>query len=286
MAKIIADSGCDILDIFKSKDFTSFSSIPLKLHMDGNEYIDDGSMDIDTYLNLMENSKSGSKSSAPSPDDFLSAFEDSKEVYIVTISQKLSGSYNSANVAKNMYQELYPDRFVHVFDSKGATATETLIVLKLNEAIKKNLPPDEVVKEINTVISNLNLYFILEKYENLVKNGRMNPYIAKFASTLSIRPICYADDGEVGLLEKARGTKAYSKLVKIMTDHNLPKIAAEIKSEFSVVITHVKCLDTALHMKSLIEEKFNIRDFHIAEPTMLCTNYGERNGIMIAIVKA
>ncbi len=285
MTKIIADSGCDILDIFKGPDFTSFESVPLKLHIDGNDYIDDGTMDTDTYLTLMEKSKAGTKSSAPSPGDFLNAFGDAEVVFVVTMSQKISGTYNSANVAKNMYQELYPNRFVHVFDSKVATSGETLLVLKINECVKKGLKPEETVLEINKIINSMNIYFILEKYENLVKNGRMNPYLAKFASTLSIRPICYAKDGEIALLEKARGTKAYSKLVSLMAEHNLQEIADGFKNDFSVVITHVKCLETALNLKKLIEEKFNVTNFYIAEPTLLCCNYGERNGVMISIVQ-
>ncbi len=253
MIKIVADSGCDILDIFKSEDFTKFESVPLRLVVDGVEYIDDENLDVDKFLEIMENSKSGSKSAAPSPNDFLKAFGDADEVYVLTISSKLSGSYNSANIAKQMYEEEFPERTVHVFDTKSATAGQTLSVLKLNEYIKEGLSKINIIKEMENTIDKMDLYFILDKYDNLVKNGRMNPLIAKFASTLSIKPICRGENGEVALIEKARGAKAYSKLVKLISEKE--KQLNDLKSEFSVVITHVKCYDTALSIKKALEEK-------------------------------
>ncbi len=282
MIKIVADSGCDILDVFKSEDFTKFESVPLRLIVDGVEYIDDENLDVDKFLEIMENSKSGSKSAAPSPSDYLKAFGDADEIYVLTISSKLSGSYNSAHIAKEMYEEEFPGKTVHVFDTKSATAGQTLSVLKLNEYIKKGLPKLNIISEMEKTIDKMDLYFILDKYENLVKNGRMNPFIAKFASTLSIKPICRAVDGEIALAEKARGSKAYSKLVKLIAEKE--QQLNDLKSEFSVVITNVRCNETALQVKKALEEKIKIKDIHIATPTALCANYGERNGIMVAFL--
>ncbi len=282
MIKIVADSGCDILDVFRSEEFTKFESVPLKLIVDDVEYIDDETLDVDKFLEIMEKSKSGSKSAAPSPHDYLKAFGDAEEIYVVTISSKLSGSYNAANVAKQMYEEEFPNRTVHVFDTKSATAGQTLTVLKLNEYIKNELPKINIIQEVNKTIDRINLYFILNKYDNLVKNGRMNPFIAKFASSLSIKPICAAQDGEIALVEKARGSKAYSKLVKLISEKE--QQINDIKSEFSVVITNVKCKEIAENIKKALEEKVKIKDIHIVEPTCLCANYGERNGIMVSFI--
>ncbi len=282
MIKIVADSGCDILDEFLTEDFTEFESVPLKLVVDGVEYIDDENLDIDRFLEIMENSKSGSKSAAPSPDDFLKAFGDAEQIYVITISSKLSCSFNSASIAKQMYLEEYPEREVHVFDSKVATAGQTLAVLKLNELIKKGIAKSNIITEMNKIINNLNLFFLLEKYDNLTKNGRMNPLIAKFASTLSIRPICKAENGEISLISKSRGSKAYSNLIKLIADTE--QEIKGIKSDFSIVLTNVRCNETAKSIIKTLKSKINIKDFHIAEPTALCANYGERNGIMIAFI--
>ncbi|MFV0439744.1 MAG: DegV family protein [Lachnospirales bacterium] len=282
MIKILADSSCDVLDYFEGPDFTPFESIPLTITVDGRDFVDTRDIDVDEFLEVMENSKEGSRSSAPSPDDFLKAFGDADEIYVVCMSSKISGTFNVANVAKQMYEEANPGKKVQVFDTLVATAPATLIVSKIDEFIKQGLSMEEVTKKTFDAIERVNFYFILERFDNLVRNGRINPYIAKFASTLSIKPICHGVNGEISLLEKARGMKAYTKLVNLLYEKERENV--ENGCSFSVVLTHVRCMDKALHVRKLIEEKFKVRDFHIAEPTALCANYGDRGGILIGLI--
>ncbi len=275
MIKIVADSSCDIPDFFNDKTQYNFTSVPLKLLVDGEEFIDTPDQDVDKFLEAMEASKEGSKSSAPAPGDFLDAFEEAEEVYVFCMSSKISATYSSACLAKDMYLEEHPNRFVHIFDTKMATAGTTLSVIKFNELIKKGLSRENLISEMNKIIENTNLYFILENYGNLVKNGRMNPLIAKVASTLNIRPICKTDNGDIKLIEKYRGKKAYNRLVDLINEHSINK------DDTDVVITYVKCRERAEEIARLLKETLNPRSIHLLEPSLLCTNYGERGGIMI-----
>lgn len=272
MFKIIVDSGCDLTPDMK-KDIVS---VPLNIEIDNHKYVDDKTIDTEKLLEAMENSPNACKTSAPSPELYLDAYKGEDDVFAVTISSKLSGSYNSAVVAKQMYLDELGQKFIHVFDSLSASVGETLIALKIKEFAKLDFSYDDIIKSVNDFIKNMNTFFILDKFDNLVKNGRMNPYIAKLASIFSIRPICFADDGKIAMLDKARGyDKAVQKLIDI--------IANKINdSENRVLgITHVKCLEKALAFKEKILQHMNFKDVVITEATGLCTAYANRNGIIV-----
>lgn len=279
MKKIVVDSSCDFLEVFEQENFTKIERVPFLLYLDGKEFIDNDTLDPVDFLVDMENSKTASKSAAPSPEAFMTAYGDeTEEVFVFTLSSKLSGAYSSAMLGKELCLEKYPNKKIHVFDDMTGTAGTTLCAVEVDELIRSGLEFEEIVEKMEAKLRELDLYFILESYGNLVKNGRMNPLMAKVAGVLNIRPVCYVKEGVIELFEKARGQKAYDRLVALMAE------AAKNRNSVRVVITHVQCSARAQSLKEKILATVNAKEVLIAKPTSLCTNYGERGGVMIAFM--
>lgn len=276
--KIVVDSGCDFTEKVKTEKNIEVETIPLTLQIDDEQFIDDGTIDIDEYLMKMKATKTTPKTAAPSPELFLEKYKGDAGVFVVTISSYLSASYNNAVLAKNIYLEEAGNKFIHVFNSLSASVGETLVALKINEFIKEKLSDNEIVEKVNSFISGMQTYFILENYDNLVKNGRINPYVAKIGQFLAIKPICYGDGGKIAILDKARGyNKAIEKLIEV-----IEKSAVNFEDKI-LGISHVKCLSKALKFKEEITKRIKFKDIIIVETTGLCSTYADKDGIIIAL---
>jgi DegV family protein with EDD domain len=225
----------------------------------------------------MESCSGGVKTSAPSPLLFLDSFKKEGDTFAVTISSKISGTYNSAVLAKQMYLNEIGEKFIHVIDSLSAGIAETLIVMKINECIKNNLSNLEIINTVNKFVSEMRTLFILEKFDNLVKSGRINPYVAKLASILSIKVICGDNKGEIVMVDKAFGyKKAMTRLVELIQKH-------ELDFENRILgITHVKCLERAVDFKNEILSKINFKDVIICEARGIIATYGQKGGLVFS----
>ncbi len=275
MLKIVVDSGCDLNKKIVDCGF-EFEQVPLSLNIDGTTYIDNKNLDIDSYLTAMENSPNPILSAAPSPEAFYNAFKGANEIYCVTISSGMSGSYNSAVVARDMFLEDFPDAKVYVIDSRLATSGETTIVCKLIDRLHEGLRRETLMNAFNEDLDSTVCYFILESFKNLTKNGRMNPTIAKIASVMNIKPVCKGFQHDITLEHKCRGTKkAYEKLVEVVvSDHKLTELS-------TIYITHIQSFDAANLLKTMISERAKVKEIIINECSGLCAGYAERFGLVV-----
>lgn len=206
--KIIADSGCDYRTYESAAPDTSFVSVPLTIQIGETIYTDDDNLDTDKMMEDMYATTTASKSACPSPDDYMRAFEGADNIIVVTITGTLSGSHNSAQVAKKLYQEEHPTTNIHVIDSLSAGGEVDLLVRKLHQLIAQDLDFDQVVEVITKYQEKTKLIFVLAKVDNLVKNGRLNKIIGTVVGLLNIRMVGQASDtGTLELLHKARGQK-------------------------------------------------------------------------------
>jgi DegV family protein with EDD domain len=251
----------------------------MHLHIEDKVFVDDENLNVDEFLEHMEASPVGAKSAAPSPNSFIEKFIGDESVFVVTVSSKISGTYQNAVAAQRMYLEEYGKKFIHVFDSMSASIGEGIIALKIAEFAKKGLSNIEIVEHVNNFIKNMGTYFLLDKFDNLVKNGRISPYIAKFASLLNIKPICGADgNGQIKLFDKARGyNKAAKRLIEIIKE-NTPDIENRI-----VGISHVKCYEKALAFKEELMKVLRVKDVFITEAKGLITIYASRGGFVVSL---
>lgn len=274
--KIVADSSCDLSR--EMKENMNINIAPLILQLGDKNYLDDESLDIRDYVKAMGECENSPKTSCPSPEDYIKRYQGDESIFVVTLSNKLSGSYNSAILAKNIFLEEVGQKFIHVFDSFSASAGETLIALKINELAKKNFSDIEILEKVTGYIKEMKTFFLLESLDHLAKAGRLNPIVAKLANMLSIKPIMGAtEEGTVKLVEKTRGyKKAFKRFVEIIGEQgsNL--------EEKVLGIAHCNALDKALNFKDEVLKKYNFKDIVIVEMGGLSSTYADDGGIVIA----
>ena len=273
--KIIADSGCDYRQLATPAIDTTFVSVPLTIQVADQVFVDDASLDIDQMMETMYATSEASKSACPSPDDYLRAFEGGENIIVVSLTGTLSGSHNSAQLAKNIYLEEHPETNIHVIDSLSAGGEVDLLVDKLNELIEQGLSFDEVVEAITAYQEKTKLLFVLAKVDNLVKNGRLSKLIGTVVGLLNIRMVGEASEtGTLELLQKARGSKksvqaAYEELVKagyaggriVMAQRNNEKCCQQLSDR--------------------IRENFPQADIKILPTSGLCSFYAEDGGLLM-----
>ena len=273
-ARIIVDSCVDFNDeVFGNEEY--LERIPFRIIID-NEEIIDKDLDKAMLLEKMKNSKNKIGTACPSPNDFLEALKKSKNNFIVTISGKLSGSYNSAILAKEMLLEEFPDSFVHVFDCKTAVSGADLVVLKIKQLLEEKVQNNHIVEEVTEYIHGMKTLFILERLDNLVKNGRISSMKALMGSLLQVIPIMTALDGEIILKEQVRGKKkAFNRLVDIIGEEGI-----DFKNKI-LGIGHINAKEKAEKLKEAIKSKYNFKDIIIFEGGGLSTVYADDGGIVI-----
>ena len=221
MYKIVVDSCGELPEELKQDGH--FSTVSLELEVDGYRIVDDDTFDQLDFLRRVKESATGPKSSCPSPEQYMSSYEgEAEHVYVVTLSEKLSGSYNSAVLGKNLFVEEHGEdaKKIYVFNSRSASIGETLIAIKVQEYEDAGLSFEEVVEKTEEYIDSMNTYFVLETLETLRKAGRLTNLKAFIANTLNIKPVMGAtDDGMICQLGQARGmNKALEKMVQTMID--------------------------------------------------------------------
>ncbi len=277
MYKVIADSSNEVDQKFLEDYPTDI--VPFKLYIDDEELIDDESLDIDDFVNRMVHSSKLPRTACPSPNDFIELFKKNQdEMYVVTISSKLSGTYNSAKLAKQIYETENPNApFIHIFDSKGASASESLVTKFVHECKKMQMSSEQLVEKVEGYINDMNIYFISESLDNLIKNGRISKWKGIIASKLKIIPIMGAEDGEIKLVEKVRNVnKAYNRLIEIMMEQIQPS------GKKVVAISHVGNPERANQIQEAmlgipgIEEVLNLKC------AGLSSLYADYKGVVVA----
>lgn len=200
--KIVADSSSNVLAL----KHVAFASAPLKVISADREFVDTASLDVSSMLDYFSQYKGKSKTSCPNPADWIEGFGDADDVFCVAITSGLSGSYNAACIAKQMYEADHEGARVHVIDSLSAGPELTLLVEKLQELIRQGIAFEEICNTIDTYQKNTGLLFMLESLNNFAANGRVSPAVAKIAGVLGIRIVGKASDqGTLEPTDKCRG---------------------------------------------------------------------------------
>lgn len=273
--KIVADSGCDYREITDLANQTKFESVPLTIQIDNEIFVDNAHLDIDDMMEKMYATSSASKSACPSPDDYLRSFEGAENIFVVTITGSLSGSHNSAQLAKKLFLEENPIANIHVIDSLSAGGEVDLIVKKLNDLIKEGLSFEQVVEAITQYQKNTKLLFVLAKVDNLVKNGRLSKLIGAVVGLLNICMVGEASDtGTLELLQKARGAK------KALTAAVDEVLKAGYKGG-RIIIAHRNNEKFCQQFTEVIKEKFPAADISFLPTSGLCSFYAEEGGLLM-----
>lgn len=276
--KIVVDSCCELPETFSNDE--RFESVPLVLTVEGEDIIDDATFDQASFLKKVADSPNCPKSSCPSPERYMKAYEcEAKHVYVVTLSAELSGSYNSAVLGKNLFQEEHPDVKIHIFNSRSASVGEMLIALKIMECEEAGLPFEETVAVVEKYIETQHTFFVLENLETLRKNGRLGLVKGLVASALKIKPVMGStDEGTICQLGQTRGmNKALVKMVDFI-------VQKTTDSENKVLaISHCNCPERAEILKEAIQERIKLKDIMILNTRGVSSMYANDGGVIVAV---
>ncbi|MCL2573200.1 MAG: DegV family protein [Defluviitaleaceae bacterium] len=267
--KIIVDSSSDLTPEIEQAH--GIVTVPLHLRLGEKEYMDDSHLNLATFMQEMQDCKEKVGTAAPAPAAFSDAM--TQDAFVVTVSAALSATYSNAVLAA---EDVPAD--IHVFDSKSASAGGTLVALKLRELIARGLPKPQIVDSVNKFIDEMKTYLVLEKFENLIKNGRLGAVKGKIASMLNVKLLLGSDgNGEIGLYAKVRGTKA-------MLDKMLSLISASgRKTEGeNAVISHCNNQTLAEQLAGLIRQRFDFKEIFIIPTRGTASLYADEKGIILA----
>lgn len=281
MYKIIIDSCGELTEDMKKANFVN---VPLILQIDGEDIVDDESFDQLAFIDKVAKSLEGPKSACPAPGLYLDEMEgDAERVYVVTLSAQLSGSYNSAVVAKEMFDSDHEDdenpKKVHIFDSKSASIGETLIGLKIAECEEAGMSFEQVVETVDKYIAEQHTFFVLETLETFRKTGRISWQKEKIASILNIKPIMGSTDiGGVEQLTQARGmASAMEKMIECLIN------VTKNTEQKIVAISHCNCLERAEELKNRLLAKANFKDVIILNMRGVSTMYANNGGLIMVV---
>lgn len=277
--KIVIDSCGELSEKLKADGH--FCNVPLMLDVDGYEITDDATFDQKDFLQRVKASIHSPKSSCPSPERYMSAYEGAAEhVYVVTLSSHLSGSYNSAVLASRLFEEEYGEsKKIHVFNSRSASIGETLIGLKVQELEEAGASFEEVVAGVEEYITSMNTFFVIETLETLRKAGRLSGLKAFVANTLNIKPVMGSTkEGTIQQLGQARGMKkALTKMVEDML-----KVTKNCENRV-LAISHCNCPDRALFVKDAIEKVAKFKDILIVNTAGVSSMYANEGGVIMSV---
>ena len=273
--RIIGDSCTDLPEVLKSDPH--FKLVPLTLIVDDVSIIDDDTFNQKDFLERVKAYPYSPKSACPSPEDYMNCFDFDGDIYIVTLSSHLSGSYNSAELAKKLYQEEHPDKKIEVIDSHSASVGQTLIAMKIKELKDTMQNFESVVEKAYAFRDEMKTKFVLESLDTLRKNGRLNGIQAIIASALNIKPVMGATEGIICKVDQARGiTKAVSLMAKCVE-------ADVIKPTEKILgIAHCNNRERAEFFKAEVLKRVPFKDCFIVDTAGVSSLYANDGGIIAA----
>ena len=273
--KIVADSSADLLEFAG----VPFGAAPLKVVAGSREFVDDANLNVEEMVAWFDSYKEKSKTSCPNPTDWLEAFGDADEVYCVAITSGLSGSYNAACIAKQMYEEENPGKKVCVIDSLSAGPELVLLVEKLAQWLKEEKSFEEICEKIKSYQEKTGLVFMLKSLKNFAANGRVSPAVAKIAGVLGICVVGKASDQ--GTLEPMHKCRGEAKALVAILEHLLHSGLKEGK----IRIAH--CMNTAAaeKLRDMIHNLLPAVQIKIHTLRGLCSYYAEKGGLLVGFEK-
>lgn len=276
--KIVVDSCCELPE--SKKKSPVFQVIPLTLMVDDVQIIDDETFDQKDFIRRVAASPNCPKSACPSPESYREAYEGGYDcVFVVTLSEQLSGSYNSAVLGKNLFEENNKNTRIHVFNSRSASVGQTQAAYKIEEMANAGASFEEIVEQVEQFLEEMNTYFVLETLDTLRKNGRLTNLQAIIANVLSIKPIMGATpEGTIFKIEQARGiNKALTRMAEIIArDTKQPETK-------KLMISHCNCPDRAELVKDLLLSKMSVKEVVVLDTAGVATMYANDGGVIVTI---
>ena len=269
--KIVADSSCDMWEL----NGVDFAVAPMTISTDNKHYVDNQELDVHLMSEELAKYKGVSHTACPSVGSWLDCYEGFDEIFVITLTGAMSGTYNSAMTAKGIYEEENENVKVHVFDSLSTGPEMRLLIEKLKEMIEEDLPFEEIVEKGQDYLNHSRLFFALKSLHNFAMNGRVSKTVASAIGVLNISIFATAsEEGTIQQISKCRGEK---KVVKSMIEHleNAGYHGGKVR------ISHADNLKLAHNVRDKILELYPNADIIVYPMGGLCTYYAEIGGLLV-----
>lgn len=246
--KIMTDSTADLPEAWIKQE--NITVLGLTVQLDGTTYETVGDKKI-TGPDLLEKMGTGGMptTSQVNVGQFEMAFHQAisagQDVLYIAFSSGLSGTYQSATIARDMVLEEYPEARIEIVDSKSATMGEGYLVMKAVEAREAGLDLSSTLEKITELAPYIQTYLMVDDLQHLVRGGRLSKAAAMVGGLVHIKPMISIDaDGKLYVADKIRGRKkAMKKMVK-QTMENL--------NDTTVIVAYTKDIDGATELKDTL----------------------------------
>lgn len=273
MIQLVTDSSADLPQELLEE--YNISVVPLTITIDGKQYLEGVDLTPEEFCFKMFNSKDLPKTSQPSPATFAEKFKELAPfgpVLCLTISSGLSGTYQSACIARDLSGEN-----VTVFDTLAGSLAHGFQLIEAAKMAAKGATVEKIVEFLNEYRKNSNIIIVLHTLENIVKGGRLSKFQGSLAKILNIKVILEGVDGKVELVEKVRGTKRFLQRA-------IEKVG-EKKKDFSETvfgITHLDNLKDALYLKEELIKRYKPKDVIISYMGATMGTYAGKGGMIVS----
>ena len=269
--KIVADSSCDMWEL----NGVDFAVAPMTISTDNKHYVDNQELDVHLMSEELAKYKGVSHTACPSVGSWLDCYEGFDEIFVISLTGAMSGTYNSAMTAKGIYEEENENVKVHVFDSLSTGPEMRLLIEKLKEMIEEDLTFEEIVEKGQDYLNHTRLFFALKSLHNFAMNGRVSKTVASAIGVLNISIFATASEkGTIQQISKCRGEK---KVVKSMIEH----LEDAGYHGGKVRISHADNLKLAHNVRDKILELYPNADIIVYPMGGLCTYYAEKGGLLV-----
>ena len=280
--KIVVDSCCELPRQCKNDD--RFERVPLGLDIDGEVIMDDDDFCQSTFLKKIAEAENSPKSFCPSPAAYMEAYEtEAENVFVFTLSSRLSGSYNSALVARHMYNEErreagLPKKNIFVCDSKSASGGETQLVIKTIEYMHEGMSFSDACVKLMMYRNQMRTYFVLNTLDTLIKNGRIRGLEALAVNALNIKPVMASLDGDVYKMDQGVGVNnALRKLIDCMIKE------VETDTKRTIIISHCNAKERAIELKRMIKKHYTNAHIVIMDTLGVSSMYANDGGVIVTV---
>ena len=275
--KYVGDSCCELPQDFRETH--DFALVPLTIEIGDYVILDDENFNQKVFLEKVRAYPKYPKSSCPSPESFVQSFGEGYDcIFVSTLSAPLSGSYNSACLAKSLYEESHPGAKVHVFNSMSASGGEAQALMFAANRMEEGMDFEETVDATEAFLEEMRTFFVLDSLEALEKNGRLSRLEMMAATAFNVKLVCSADHGVIIQKALARGiNKALEKMVNISL-----KEVKDTKNK-TLFITHCNCQKRAEDVLERYLSKAEFKNHYIRDMAGISSLYACDGGIIVTM---
>ncbi|SEB44588.1 DegV family protein [Paenibacillus sp. GP183] len=255
--RIVTDSTADIpLSVRKE---LGIEMVPLKIHFGSETFLDAVTLQSEEFYGKLAAASTLPTTSQPSPVEFLEVYkklteEPDTEIISIHLAASLSGTYQSAVIARSMMEE--EQSHVHLFDSRSASYGIGVLAVAAAKAAKEGQSVEQIMELVQRIREKFKIYFLVDTLTYLQKGGRIGKASALIGSLLNIKPILSLDDnGQVVPIDKVRGQKkAMARIIEMMSGDITGK-------SIHLHVAHANSMETAVQLREMIEAQFEVLSF-------------------------